>query len=398
MKILFAADVPPDPDSGAAGTEWRTIEALKALGHEVDAIWADDLGRKIRHGNLHYLFELPWRYRTVLAERCAKKTYDVLHVNQSHCFLAAQDHRRLRRPGVFVYRSHGLDDHMEQVLRGWRKRLAIRPRRGVAALAGPVIDRMLARHDRLAYRHVDGVLVSSSLDRTFLIDQIGLAPERVACVPQAPAAPFVASPAAAMTPGRLRRLLHVGGFAYWKGVHAVARAANELLIPGSDMRLSWVCRQEEHQRVRDLLTVEAQARVELVPWMAQERLVDLYDDHGIFLSPSLFEGFGKVFLEAMARGLCVIGTVAGGMGDVISDGLDGLMVDFDSSAGIVEQVRRLRTDPEFAKAISVKASATARDYSWQRTATEIAGFYMALAVFRDKKVAAGSPECGAQGR
>lgn len=378
MKILFAADVPPDPDSGAAGTEWRTIEALRALGHEVDAIWADDLGRKIRHGNLHYLFELPWRYRAVLAERCAKKTYDVLHVNQSHCFLAAQDHRRLRRPGVFVYRSHGLDDHMEQVLRGWRRRLGIRPRRGVAALAGPVIDRMLARHDRLAYRHVDGVLVSSSLDRRFLIDQIGLAPERVACVPQAPAAPFVTSPAPAMTPGRLRRLLHVGGFAYWKGVHAVAGAANELLRRGTDLRLTWVCREEEHDRVRELLTAEARENVALQGWMPQEQLVALFDAHGIFLCPSLFEGFGKVFMEAMARGLCVIGTRTGGMPDIIASGRNGILVPFHDPSAIVAAVRGLVNDPDRGQSMAAQAALAARGYSWRRTAAEALSFYERL--------------------
>jgi len=53
MRILFMADVPRDPSSGAAGTEVRTIEALRQLGHTVDEVWAPDLGRRIAHGNLH---------------------------------------------------------------------------------------------------------------------------------------------------------------------------------------------------------------------------------------------------------------------------------------------------------------------------------------------------------
>ena len=48
MKILVAADVPEDPNSGVAGTEYQTIQALRALGHEVDAVafapvcWCED--------------------------------------------------------------------------------------------------------------------------------------------------------------------------------------------------------------------------------------------------------------------------------------------------------------------------------------------------------------------
>ena len=45
MKILVGADVPPDPNSGAAGTVYQTNAALRELGHDVDEIWANDIGR-----------------------------------------------------------------------------------------------------------------------------------------------------------------------------------------------------------------------------------------------------------------------------------------------------------------------------------------------------------------
>ena len=54
LKILMMADLPPNADSGAAGTEYQTMEALRRLGHEVDAVWADSLPHRIGHGNLHY--------------------------------------------------------------------------------------------------------------------------------------------------------------------------------------------------------------------------------------------------------------------------------------------------------------------------------------------------------
>ena len=71
MKILFMADVPPDPDSGAAGTELRTIAALRQLGHEVHAVWNHDMRRRIRHGNLHYALELPLEYRAAIKSALA---------------------------------------------------------------------------------------------------------------------------------------------------------------------------------------------------------------------------------------------------------------------------------------------------------------------------------------
>ncbi len=62
LRILVGADVPPDLNPGASGTVLQTNLALRELGHHVDEIWADDLGRRIRHGNLHYAFELPRAY------------------------------------------------------------------------------------------------------------------------------------------------------------------------------------------------------------------------------------------------------------------------------------------------------------------------------------------------
>ena len=148
LRILFAADVPPDPDSGAAGTEWQTIQALRAQGHEVDEIWAGDMPRRVANGNLHYLFELPRAFRRAIRARSQIRNYDVFHVNQGHCYLAAIDHKRRRVPGVFVCRSHGLDDHMAQVLKPWQRRLGVRTRRGAKRVAGDLLDRLLHRHDR----------------------------------------------------------------------------------------------------------------------------------------------------------------------------------------------------------------------------------------------------------
>lgn len=378
MRILFAADVPPDPNAGASGTEVQTIRALERRGHEIDTIWASDLGRRIQHGNLHYLLELPQAYRRVIAQRCNGREYDVIHANQGHSYLAAIDHRRRARHGVFVCRSHGLDDRAEILLAPWRRALGVPARRGLRRLFGGVIDPLLYRHDRLAYRNADGILVSSRGDADFLIQQRGVEPTRVGCVPQAPSETFVSTPAPPMSPARLSRILHVGGFAYFKGVHAVAATANLLFQQPSERGMTWVCRESEHEAVRSLLSPQAQSRVELLGWTTQEELCAIYDSHGVFLYPSLFDGFGKVFLEAMGRGLCVVGSPAGGMPDVIHEGIDGLIVGFNDHESMAREIRALWEQSERAAAISAAAAAVARLYTWDRVGAETEAFYRRL--------------------
>ena len=81
MKILCMANVAPNPSSGAAGTEFQTIKALRELGHTVDEVWTDELSHHLRHFNLYNLFELPLAYRTALRKRLQSTRYDVVHVN-----------------------------------------------------------------------------------------------------------------------------------------------------------------------------------------------------------------------------------------------------------------------------------------------------------------------------
>ena len=388
MRILFAADVNRDPNSGAAGTEYQTLAGLRRLGHEVDEIWRDDLPHWVRHGNLHYLLELPRAYRRAIRRKWQQGSYDVVHVNQGHSYLAAEDHRRSRRPGVFVCRSHGLDDHMEIVLRGWRRQLGIRNRSVMKAIPGRLIDQLLFRHDRLAARYSSGYIVSSSLDREFLIGEHGMQPDRVACIPQAPAEVFVETPAPPLSPDRLRHLLHVGSFAYWKGPHTVAEVANQILPSHPDARLTWVCASRDHDRAAQLLSPDARPRTRFVGHLSQQELLDVYDRHGIFLCPSLFEGFCKVFLEAMARGLCVIGTRVGGMRDIIETGRNGLLVETGDARAVVEHIEHLWAHAEMASTISAEAAREARQYSWDRVARETAAFYESLLGMRRAEASA----------
>jgi glycosyltransferase involved in cell wall biosynthesis len=377
MRILFAADVPPDPDSGAAGTEYQTVEALRKLGHEVDCVWADRLPHRIRHGNLHYLLELPRAYRAAVRRYSSERTYDVYHVNQPHCWLAAKDHQRSRRPGVFVQRSHGWELRSQEVLDRWRRVWREPEKRFPGGVLSSLMRRLLARHNRLAARWCDGTIVSASRCRDYLVERHGVAPERVACVAQAAPADYCRRPAPPDDPGRRERVLYVAQFAFFKAPRVVAEAMRRLAERFPAASFTWVCDAAHHDAVRAMLGPAA-ARVALLGWMKQEQLCAVYDRHGVFLFPSLFEGFGKVFLEAMARGLCVAASDEGGMRDVIRPGDDGLLVPVGDAAALADAAATVMADAGRFARLSHAARATALQYTWERAARETAAFYERL--------------------
>ncbi|WP_093027235.1 glycosyltransferase family 4 protein [Thiocapsa roseopersicina] len=386
MRILFVSDVPADPNSGAAGTEYQTILALRAGGHDVDAIWADGMPRRITHPNLHYLLELPGSFARAIREACIRKTYDVIHCNQPHAFLAAREHRSLGRPGVFVNRSHGFETHVMAALGDWRNRWGLRERRFPRNLPGAVIDAGVRRHCRLVLRYANGLIVSSGADRSYVLSCYNVAADRVALIPQAAPEAYRMTPVRAQTPERLRRLLFVGPSIFIKGPNVLGAAVSALLAIDPGLTFTWVCARDEQRLAASHITAQVLSRVLFQDPMPQKELLDCYDRHGVFLFPSLFEGFGKAFLEAMARGLCVVASNTGGMADVITSGRDGVLVPAGDSVALADAVRGLVGRPDWARAIAAEARQTALDYSWTRVGHETAEFYQSLLSMRHRAV------------
>lgn len=369
------ADVPPNPDSGAAGTEYQTIEGLRRLGHDVDAVWSDGLTHRIKHGNFHYLFELPLAYRERMRMMLKQKNYEVVHVNQPHGYLAAQAVARFHKQTIFIHRSHGFELRVERDLEPWRQLYTSDNRSQLRQVFSRTVGHALSRHSRAIARYADGHIVSASQCRDFLHQDLGVAPERIAVIPQAPPPMFSDSPALDMTLTRLRRVLYVGQFAFVKGPMIVAAIMNMLTARDSQLEFTWVCSTAHHSQVRELLSEEASKRVSLHDWMPQEELLKVYDQHGIFLFPSFFEGFGKVFLEAMSRGLCVIASDNGGARDVIRHGMNGMLSPTGNVETVVAYAQELMSQFPLAANISKEAALTARQYTWDRVAAETAAFY-----------------------
>ncbi len=79
--------------------------------------------------------------------------------------------------------------------------------------------------------------------------------------------------------------------------------------------------------------------------LTQEELFACYAQCDVFALPSRGEGFGLVFLEAMAHSKPVIGGAHGGTPDVIEDGVTGLLVPHGDAALLSSALVSLLADP-----------------------------------------------------
>lgn len=88
------------------------------------------------------------------------------------------------------------------------------------------------------------------------------------------------------------------------------------------------------------------SRIELAGQVSAERLTAFYGQCSLFVAPSIWESFGLVFLEAMSHGKPVVGTTAGGIGEVVEDGVTGILVRPGDADQLSEAILALLADPE----------------------------------------------------
>lgn len=375
LRILTISDTQGDPNSGASGTVYHTNVALRRLGHEVHEIWAQDLGpRRIRHGNLHSLVEQPYAYRQATVSRVGATHYDVVQFQQPQSYLAAKALRRVHFQGIVLTSSQGVEPRVAREVSKWHKQFGIRRSRRMFGLVTPILQSLLHRQWRNAVRESDGVTVDNAQDHRFLIEEVGADPAQIGILHTGIPAEFSETAVQLLSPDRMRRVLHVGQFAFYKGPHVVAAVFNRLLGHEDRVCATWVCAQQDHRKARSLLDDRVASRVQFVDWMPQADLLPLLDRHGTFLFPSFAEGFGRAALEAMSRGLCVVASASSGMLDYIEDGQNGFLCAPGASDQFADRLSFLMSNDDASASVSCAARDTACRYSWHACACNLLRF------------------------
>jgi len=99
----------------------------------------------------------------------------------------------------------------------------------------------------------------------------------------------------------------------------------------------------------------------------------------VFVRPSLSEGLGSAFLEAMACGLPVIGTSVGGIPDFLKDGETGLFCQVKNPQSIAEKIQELLTNSQLRKRIITNGQKLVQEkYNWDRINQQMSQIYQKL--------------------
>ncbi len=131
---------------------------------------------------------------------------------------------------------------------------------------------------------------------------------------------------------------------------------NETLA--TQMLLVGGVRQEDRAMVAFFRQQHPDLPLHVVPPQPHEALPPYYALCDVVILPSLRDGLPNTLLEAMACGRPVVASAVGGMLDVLTDGVDGIMLPPQDDSAWVDTLHRLLRDPQTREQLGASARQT----------------------------------------
>ena len=231
-------------------------------------------------------------------------------------------------------------------------------------------------------RMADRVLVNSRFLRRFILNRHGRSIRISIVYPGVEAERFTGRDGDAERARRgwtdRRIALYVGRLIPKKGVHHLMACLPDWSrnIPGFLLVVVGSAFYGSRRKTAYVRRLRRKARpwrkyVHFEPYVSHHQIPVWYAMADVAVVPSAGrEAFGLVNAEAMAAGVPVVATRAGGIPEVVADGRTGFLVDAANPVpGLKEKVRRLLTDDALRREMGARGRERVRKrFSWDRTA------------------------------
>lgn len=172
------------------------------------------------------------------------------------------------------------------------------------------------------------------------------------------------------------RILHSGRLSFEKNVHVVLKAYYKLLEKNPDITLDLIGdgpALTPIQKEIQFLRLEKQIRTH--GFIPHEELIASYDQYDLFITASTMETQGLVALEAMARGLPVVGVNAYALPELIHHGQNGYLAEPHDHEAMSHYISLILSNPQLYASFSQKALATARQHDVNRSVDQLEKLY-----------------------
>ncbi|MCF7824324.1 MAG: glycosyltransferase family 4 protein [Candidatus Marinimicrobia bacterium] len=201
--------------------------------------------------------------------------------------------------------------------------------------------------ERRALRNLNMLIANSESTAHTISNRYVIDHERIQTIYIQPVLKAASNSGTTVSDDSPKTLLFVGGNIQRKGLPNVLRAMAMMKARNPKLILRVLGKNQNIEKMRELASrLGLKEQVRFDGWVHPSEMTNYYQKSSIFIMPSLMEGYGLVFLEAMSNGVPVIGGNVGGSRELIQDGKNGLLVDPLDVNDIAGSIETLLTDDE----------------------------------------------------
>ena len=135
------------------------------------------------------------------------------------------------------------------------------------------------------------------------------------------------------------------------------------------------------------ISPDAPSKLTMIPVKispSQEEIGEYMRQSDIYVCASHYESFCLPVLEAMTSGAAVVTTDNGGIRDFVIDGINGLIIDKNNIADMVEKIAMLINNTKLRQDITTAAIKTAYAFDWEHTTDKLINYYRDIASYQIK--------------
>ena len=165
-------------------------------------------------------------------------------------------------------------------------------------------------------------------------------------------------------------------------LEAFARIAGE--YPQATLTIVGIGEMEAQLKAR-IAELELSGRVTLTGGLPHGEVIARMAKSDLFVLPSWGEGYGIVYIEAMAAGCIAVGAENEGIADTITDGENGFLVPAGDIDAVERVMRRVFDDRDAHAALRARGQSDARALTWARNAETVEAIYRELLDGRRKE-------------
>jgi glycosyltransferase involved in cell wall biosynthesis len=174
---------------------------------------------------------------------------------------------------------------------------------------------------------------------------------------------------------------YIGAAAHDKGTDQTIEAIRRVWDRGTDASfvMAGSTMLDKFRRYYDDLPDQIREKCKWLGFISDEDKRDLNAAGQVFCMPSRTDSFGIVYLEAWLNGVPVIGANAGGVPEIITDGVDGYLIEFGDVAALANRIQLLLQRPDTAKAMGEAGRRKVlAEHTWDHKIARIAEIYRAV--------------------